>query len=153
MIGAAIEAAMKPLRGQLEATIVPMQRTIESLQAEFVAMRELAPAGDDDMSDAAASEMALALRDPKRGSDTDRVQTRATRLRITSSGSQISGMPPFGEWCENATAAWVLEASVLAMLFLQSFRLDSLVPPARETCESPATLKHYDFVIREHIFL
>ena len=63
MMGAAIEAAMKPLLAQLEATIVPMQRTIESLQAEFVAMRELAPAGDDDMSDAAASEMALALRD------------------------------------------------------------------------------------------
>ena len=62
MMGAAIEAAMKPLRAQLAATIVPMQRTIESLQAEFVAMRELAPAGDDDMSDAAASEMALALR-------------------------------------------------------------------------------------------
>ena len=87
MTGAAIEAAMKPLRGQLEATIVPMKRTIESLQAEFVAMRELAPAGDDDMSDASASEMALALRDPKRGSDTDRVQTRATRLRLTGSGS------------------------------------------------------------------
>ena len=87
MMGAAIEAAMKPLRGQLEATIVPMQRTIESLQAEFVAMREFAPAGDDDMSAAAASEMALALRDPKRGSDTDRVQTRATRLRLTASGS------------------------------------------------------------------
>ena len=87
MLGTAIEAALKPLRGQLEATIVPMQKTIESLQAEFVAIRELAAAGDDDMSDAAASEMALALRDPKRGTDTDRVQTRATRLRLTASGS------------------------------------------------------------------
>ena len=87
MMGTAIEAAMKPLRIQLEAAIVPMQKTIESLQAEFVAMRELDPAGDDDMSDAAASEMALALRDPKRGSDTDRVQTRATRLRLIASGS------------------------------------------------------------------
>ena len=87
MMGAAIEAAMKPLRGQLEATIVPMQRTIESLQAEFVAMREFAPAGDDDMSAAAASEMALASRDPKRGSGTDRIQTRATRLRLSGSGS------------------------------------------------------------------
>ena len=37
---ATIEAALKPLREKLEATIVPMQRTIESLQAEFVAMRE-----------------------------------------------------------------------------------------------------------------
>ena len=33
-------AALKPLRENLEATIVPMQRTLESLQAEFVAMRE-----------------------------------------------------------------------------------------------------------------
>ena len=87
MLGTAIEAALKPLRGQLEATIVPMQKTIESLQAEFVAIRELAAAGDDDMSDAAASEMALALRDPKRGTDTDGVPTRATRLRLTASGS------------------------------------------------------------------
>ena len=61
IIGAAIEAAMKPLLGQLEATIVPMQRTIESLEAEFVAMLEFAIAGDDDMLAAAASEMALAF--------------------------------------------------------------------------------------------
>ena len=40
MMAATIEAALKPLREKLEATIVPMQRTIESLQAEFVAMRE-----------------------------------------------------------------------------------------------------------------
>ena len=40
-MGVASEAAMKPLRGQLEATSVPMQRAIESLQAEFIAMREL----------------------------------------------------------------------------------------------------------------
>ena len=40
MMAATIEAALKPLREKLEQTIVPMQRTIESLQAEFVAMRE-----------------------------------------------------------------------------------------------------------------
>ena len=74
---------MKPLRGQLEATIVPMQKTIESLQTEFVTIRQLAAAGDDDMSDAAASGTALALRDPKRMSDTDRVHSRATRLKLT----------------------------------------------------------------------
>ena len=39
-MAATIEAALKPLREKLEATIVSMQRTIESLQAEFVAMRE-----------------------------------------------------------------------------------------------------------------
>ena len=88
MLGTAIEAAMKPLRGQLEATIVPMQKTIESLQAEFVAIRELAAAGDDDMSDAAASGTSLAVRDPKRMGDTDRVQTRATRLKLTG-GSRL----------------------------------------------------------------
>ena len=37
---AAIEAALRPLREQLEATIIPMQRTIESLQAEFISIRE-----------------------------------------------------------------------------------------------------------------
>ena len=40
MMAATIEAALKPLREKLDATIVPMQRTIESLQAEFVAIRE-----------------------------------------------------------------------------------------------------------------
>ena len=39
-MAASIEAALRPLRERLEATIIPMQRTIESLQAEFVAMRE-----------------------------------------------------------------------------------------------------------------
>ena len=31
-------------------------------------------------------------------------------------------MPPSGEWCENATAAWVLEASALAMWFFAARR-------------------------------
>ena len=39
MMAASIEAALKPLRKRLEATMIPMQRTIESLQAEFVALR------------------------------------------------------------------------------------------------------------------
>ena len=38
MMAAAIEAALQPMRNQLGATIMPMQRTIESLQAEFVAL-------------------------------------------------------------------------------------------------------------------
>ena len=78
MMAAAIEAALQPMRNQLEATIIPMQRTIESLQAEFVALREFqAGDGDETMEQ-------LALRDAKRGSETDRMQTRATRLRIVS---------------------------------------------------------------------
>ena len=40
---AAIEAALRPLREQLEATIIPMQRTIESLQAEFISIRDEKP--------------------------------------------------------------------------------------------------------------
>ena len=80
LMAASIEAALRPLRERLEATIIPMQRTIESLQAEFVAMREDSAAGDDAMLDATASETALA----KRVNDTDRAQTRATRLKITS---------------------------------------------------------------------
>ena len=37
MMAASIEADLKPLREKLKATIIPMQRTIKSLQAEFVA--------------------------------------------------------------------------------------------------------------------
>ena len=40
MMTAAIDAALKPLREKMEATIIAMQRTIESLQAEFVAILE-----------------------------------------------------------------------------------------------------------------
>ena len=39
MMTAAIEAALPLMKERLEATIVPMQRTLESLQAEFVALR------------------------------------------------------------------------------------------------------------------
>ena len=82
IMAAAIESALKPMKEKLEATIIPMQRTIESLQAEFVAMREDIAAGDDAMVDAMASETALA----KRVNDTERVQTRATRLKMSGSG-------------------------------------------------------------------
>ena len=82
MMAAAIESALKPMKEQLEATIIPMQRTIESLQAEFVAMREDAAAGDDAMLDATASETALATR----VDDTERVQTRATTLKMSGVG-------------------------------------------------------------------
>ena len=78
MMAAAIEAALQPMRNQLEATIMPMQRTIESLQAEFVALREF-QAGDGDE----AMEH-LALREPNRAIETDRMQTRATTLRTTA---------------------------------------------------------------------
>ena len=79
VMAAAIEAALKPMRQQLEATIVPMQRTLESLQAEFISFREFQGVDDDDMPDAVAA----ALREPKRPGDADRVQTRATKLRIS----------------------------------------------------------------------
>ena len=39
-MAATIDAALKPLQEQHEASIVPMQRTIESPQAEIIAMRE-----------------------------------------------------------------------------------------------------------------
>ena len=40
MMTAEIAAALKPLREKLEAAIIPMKRTIEALQAEFVSIRE-----------------------------------------------------------------------------------------------------------------
>ena len=39
MMAAAVAAALKPMKERLEATILQMQRTLESLQAEFVALR------------------------------------------------------------------------------------------------------------------
>ena len=78
-MAAAIEAALKPMRQQLEATFAPMQRTLESLQPEFISFREFQGVDDDDMPDAVAA----ALREPKRPGDADRVQTRATKLRIS----------------------------------------------------------------------
>ena len=39
IMAAAIEAALQPMKERLEATIVPMQRTLETLQTEFVALR------------------------------------------------------------------------------------------------------------------
>ena len=59
MMGAAIEAALKPLKERLGATIIPMQRTLESLQAEFVAM--ISEEKDEGMTAAAdAKRMRLA---------------------------------------------------------------------------------------------
>ena len=40
LMAAAIEAALRPLREKLDATITPMQRAMESLQAEFISIRE-----------------------------------------------------------------------------------------------------------------
>ena len=54
MMAVAIEAALKPMKERLGATIVPMQRTLESLQAEFVALRT--EEKDDAMLSAAAAD-------------------------------------------------------------------------------------------------
>ena len=53
-MAAAIEAALKPMKERLEATIIPMQRTLGSLQAEFVALR--AKEKDDAMISKAAAD-------------------------------------------------------------------------------------------------
>ena len=66
------------MRDQLQAMILAMQRTIKSLQAEFVALREF-QAGDGD-----EAMKHLALREVKRASETDRMQTRATKLRTAA---------------------------------------------------------------------
>ena len=60
MMTAAIEAALQPMKERLEATIVPMQRTLESLQAEFVALRVEEKDGDAVMA-ADAKRMRMAL--------------------------------------------------------------------------------------------
>ena len=54
MMAAAVEAALKPMKERFEATILPMQRTLESLQAEFIALR--AEGKDNEMSSSAAAD-------------------------------------------------------------------------------------------------
>ena len=54
MMAAATEAALKAMKERLEATIMPMQRTLQNLQAEFVALR--AEEKDDLMSSGAATD-------------------------------------------------------------------------------------------------
>ena len=54
IMSAAIEAALKPMKEKLEATILPRQRTLEGLQAEFVAFR--AEEKDDMMTSGAAAD-------------------------------------------------------------------------------------------------
>ena len=54
MMAAAIESALKQMKELLEATILPMQRTLESLQAEFIALR--AEEKDNEMSSSAAAD-------------------------------------------------------------------------------------------------
>ena len=51
---AAIEAALQPMKERLAATIMPMQRTLESLQAEFIALR--AEEKDEAMTSRAAAD-------------------------------------------------------------------------------------------------
>ena len=54
IISDGIEAALRPLKEGLDATILPMQRTLEGLQAEFVAFR--ADEKDDMMTSGAAAD-------------------------------------------------------------------------------------------------
>ena len=69
----AIEAAKQTVQEQLAATIIPMQRAVENLQAEFAALRDL-PGSDGDAVMLSASKpramaVVLALQeetDPKR---------------------------------------------------------------------------------------
>ena len=46
MMTAAIEAVLRPMKERLEATINPMQRTIDNMQAEFIALRTEEKDGD-----------------------------------------------------------------------------------------------------------
>ena len=71
-----VEAAMKPMKERLEATILPMQRTLESLQAEFIALRS--EEKDNEMSSSAAA-------------DAKRMRTDADRCSL---------VPPAWERCE-----------------------------------------------------
>ena len=64
MMAAAIEAALKPMKERLEATIMPMQRTLESLQAEFVALRS------EEKDDVINSNVAADAKRMRTGSDT-----------------------------------------------------------------------------------
>ena len=50
----AIEAALKPMKDRLKANILPMQRTLEGPQAEFIALR--AEEKDDLMTSGAAAD-------------------------------------------------------------------------------------------------
>ena len=52
-MAAAIGAALKPMKKLQGATIMPMQRTLESLQAEFVAL--LSQEKDEAMTSGAAA--------------------------------------------------------------------------------------------------
>ena len=54
IMSVAIEAALKPMKERLEATILPMLRTLEGLQAEIVALR--AEEKDDMMTAGAAAD-------------------------------------------------------------------------------------------------
>ena len=54
IMAAATEAALKQMKKLLEATVMPMQRTIESLQAEFVTLRSKEK--DDSMSSCVATD-------------------------------------------------------------------------------------------------
>ena len=53
MMAAAVEAALKLMKERLEDSL-PMQRTLESMQAEFIALR--AEEKDNEMSSSAAAD-------------------------------------------------------------------------------------------------
>ncbi len=50
-VAAAVAAALKPMQDKLEETIVPMQRQLEHLQAEFVAIRDEPEADENEDED------------------------------------------------------------------------------------------------------
>ena len=54
IMAAAIEAALQPMKERLGATIIPTQRTLESLQVEFIASR--AEEKDEAMTSRAAAD-------------------------------------------------------------------------------------------------
>ena len=57
IMAAAIEAGLTPMKERLEATITPMQRTIENLQAEFVALQSEDKEGGMDCAAAGAKRL------------------------------------------------------------------------------------------------
>ena len=59
LVSAAIESALKPMKELVEATILTMQRTLEGLQAEFVAFR---PEEKDDIMTSGTAADAKRLR-------------------------------------------------------------------------------------------
>ena len=74
VVATAVAAAMKPIQEKLETPIMRMQRQLEQLQAEFVAIRDDPEADDEAMAQALEDSAAKRLGD-------DGASGRATRAR------------------------------------------------------------------------